>query len=56
MRRRFILHETGFPCQKFFTSLKMTESCINERKSREIASLQERKNSPLGGNEPTGDE
>ena len=56
MRRRFIVHETGFPCEKFFTSLTMTESCINERKSREITSLQERKNSPLGGNELTGSE
>ena len=33
--------------------LTMTESCINKRKSIEITSLQERKNSSLGGLELT---
>ena len=31
----------------------MIKSCINKRKSTEITSLQERKNSPLGGHEFT---
>ena len=41
----------------FISYLTMIESCINnKRKSIEITSLQERKNSPLGGHELTCNE
>ena len=41
---------------KVFSSLTVIESCFNKRTSREITSLQKRKNSPLGGHKLTGNE